>query len=581
VAAAAVAAGEDGMIDALDYLLHSRESVGGGVEVGGSHLLPLLWTHLRVTFEAVVIACAVTIPLALWLGHRGKGQLAAGTIANVGRAVPSFAVLVFFSAYLGLNVTNLVFAMVLLAIPPIFTNTYVGIRQVDRDVVDAARGMGLSESRLATRVELPLAIPLVFGGIRTSVVNVLATATLGPYVGVDTLGVPIVNANVHGDAGRLGTAILVALLAIAAELLFAALQRSVTPRGLKLDPDKTSPTRRNPYMRSRSVLALLLLVLSLGLAACGGDDKGSNDSGGGSSGAATTTSGGDSGKVISKNADNSSKPTITVGSKNFTEEFILGEIYAQALQAAGYKVKKQLNLGSEQIALKALKSGKVDAYPEYTGTALTSFFKVKIDDVPKDAQQAYDQTKSEFAKIGFTALPPTPFTDSNGFAMTQAGAQKAGNAQTLSDLKDKASSLTLAGPPECAQRPDCKLGLEKVYGLKFKKFTSVDLAKRHEVLKNGQADVSLVFTTDGQIKADNLVLLKDDQQLFPPYNVTFVVKKSVADAAGPDFQKTIDAVNQGLTTEVMQELNSRVDLDKETPAAVAGQYLREAGYLQQ
>ena len=572
------------MIDALDYLLHSRESVGGGLQVGGSHLLPLLWTHLRVTFEAVVIACAVTIPLALWLGHRGKGQLAAGTVANVGRAVPSFAVLVFFSAYFGLNVTNLVFAMVLLAIPPIFTNTYVGIRQVDRDVVDAARGMGLSEARLATRVELPLAIPLVFGGIRTSVVNVLATATLGPYVGVDTLGVPIVNANVHGDAGRLGTAILVALLAIVAELLFAALQRSVTPRGLKLDPDKTSPTRRNPHMRSRSVLALLLLVLALGLTACGSDNsnnKNNNNTGGGSSGAATTSSGGDSGKVITKNAANASKPVITVGSKNFTEEFILGEIYAQALQAAGYKVKKQLNLGSEQIALKALKSGKVDGYPEYTGTALTSFFKVKIDDVPKDAQQAYAQTKQEFEKIGFTALPPTPFTDSNGFAMTQAGAQKAGNVQTLSDLKSKASTLTLAGPPECAQRPDCKLGLEKVYGLKFKKFTSVDLAKRHEVLKNGQADVSLVFTTDGQIKADNLVLLKDDKQLFPPYNATFVVKKSVADAAGPDFQKTIDAVNKGLTTEVMQELNSRVDLDKETPAAVAGQYLREAGYLKQ
>jgi glycine betaine/choline ABC-type transport system substrate-binding protein/ABC-type proline/glycine betaine transport system permease subunit len=568
------------MNDAINYLLHSRESVGGGIQVGGSHLLPLLWTHLRVTFEAMIVAIALTLPLALWLGHKGKGQLAASTAANVGRAVPSFAVLVFASTYLGLNAGNLVFAMVLLAVPPIFTNTYVGVRQVEPDIVDAARGMGLSERQLTLNVELPLALPLIFGGIRTSVVNVLATATLGPYVGVDTLGVPIINANVHGDAGRLGTALLVALLAITAELSFSALQRAVTPRGLKLSQQTPTP-RRNRRMRSRSVLALLaFVVLAFGLAACGSDDDnngGSTDSG--AAAATTTTPAGDS-KVIQSNPDNAGKPTITIGSKNFTEEFILGEIYAQSLKAAGYKIKKQLNLGSEQIALKALKSGSVDAYPEYTGTALTSFFKVKNEDVPKDAQQAYQMTKDEFAKLGFTAMTPTPFTDSNGFAMTQEGAAKAGNVTKLSDLKAKASTLTLAGPPECAQRLDCKLGLEQVYGLKFKDFKSVDLAKRHEVLKNGQADVSLVFTTDGQIKADNLVLLKDDKSLFPPYNASLIAKTSKVDGAGPDFQKTVDAVTSGLTTEVMQELNSRVDLDKETPARVASEYLKEAGYLQ-
>jgi glycine betaine/choline ABC-type transport system substrate-binding protein/ABC-type proline/glycine betaine transport system permease subunit len=568
------------MTDAINYLLHSRESVGGGIEVGGSHLLPLLWTHLRVTFEAIVVSIALTLPLALWLGHKGKGQLAASTAANVGRAVPSFAVLVFASTYLGLNAGNLVFAMVLLAIPPIFTNTYVGVRQVDRDVVDAARGMGLSERQLALRVELPLALPLVFGGIRTSVVNVLATATLGPYVGVDTLGVPIINANVHGDAGRLGTALLVALLAIAAELLFAALQRAVTPRGLKLSQTNTTPSRRNRRMRSRSVLALLLLVLTVGLAACGSDDDNSSGSADAGADTATTTAPAADTQTIAANPDNGSKPTITIGSKNFTEQFILGEIYAQALQAAGYKIKKQLNLGSEQIALKALKAGRVDAYPEYTGTILTSFCKVKDKDVSHDAAQAYTQAKDCLTKDGITAEQPTPFTDSNGFAVTQATAKELGNITQLSDLKDKASTLTVSGPPECQQRTDCLLGLEQVYGLKFKKFLSIDLAKRHEVIKNGQTDVGEVFTTDGQIKADNLVLLKDDKQLFPPYNATLLAKTSVADAAGPDFAKTVNLVTTGLTLPVMQELNSRVDLDKEKPAAVATEYLKEAGYLQ-
>jgi glycine betaine/choline ABC-type transport system substrate-binding protein/ABC-type proline/glycine betaine transport system permease subunit len=568
------------MKDAIDYLLHSRESVGGGLEVGGSHLWPLLWTHLRVTFEAILVSIALALPLALWLGHKGKGQLAASTAANVGRAVPSFAVLVFASTYLGLNAGNLVFGMVLLAIPPIFTNTYVGVRQVDRDVVDAARGMGLSERQLTLQVELPLALPLVFGGIRTSVVNVLATATLGPYVGVDTLGVPIINANVHGDAGRLGTAILVALLAISAELLFSALQRAVTPRGLKLSQNPTTPSRRNRRMRSRSVLALLAIGLTFGLAACGDDD--SSDGGTSSSGsaAATTTTQTADSKVIQSNPDNAGKPTITIGSKNFTENFILGEIYTQALKAAGYKVKKQLNLGSEQIALKAVKSGRIDAYPEYTGTVVTSFCKIKDADVSHDPDEVYTQAKDCMAKDGITALKQSPFTNSNGFAVTQEEAKKLGNITKLSDLKGKAQDLRISGPPECQQREDCLLGLEKTYGLKFKKFVSIDIAKRHEVIKNGQTDVGEVFTTDGQIKADNLVLLKDDKQLFPPYNSTLLAKTSVADAAGPDFAKTVDLVTAGLTLPVMQELNSRVDLDKETAANVAGEYLKEAGYIQ-
>jgi glycine betaine/choline ABC-type transport system substrate-binding protein/ABC-type proline/glycine betaine transport system permease subunit len=572
------------MKDAIDYLLHSRESVGGGVQIGGSHLWPLLWTHLRVTFEAMLVAIVLALPLGLWLGHKGKGQLAASTLSNVGRAVPSFAVLVFASTYIGLNITNLVFAMVLLAIPPIFTNTYVGVRQVDADVVDAARGMGLTERRIALTVQLPLALPLVFGGIRISVVNVLATATLGPYVGVDTLGVPIINANVHGDAGRLGTALLIAVLAIGAELLFAALQRAVTPRGLKLTQENTThPPRRNRRMRSRSVLALLALALAFGLAACGSDDNNDNASSGTDSAAAptTTTAPAADSKVITANTDNATKPTITIGSKNFTEQFILGQIYAQALKAAGYKVKTQLNLGSEQIALKALKAGDVDAYPEYTGTILTSFCKVKDKAVPHDPATAFTDSKACMAKEGITAETPSPFTDSNGFAVTQAEAKKLGDITTLSDLKGKSTSLTISGPPECQQRTDCLLGLQSVYGLKFKKFLSIDLAKRHEVIKNGQTDVGEVFTTDGQIKANNLVLLQDDKQLFPPYNASLLAKTAVADASGPDFQKTIDTVTAGLTLPVMQELNSRVDLDKQTPAKVAAEYLSEAGYVKQ
>src|SRR4051794_24672321 len=325
-------------------------------------------------------------------------------------------------------------------------------------------------------------------------------------------------------------------------------------------------------MRRRIQTLLLLLGLILGAGACGSRDQPTH--GGGAAMPADVQ-----GKAIRRNAENADKPPIVVSSKNFTEEFIVAEIYAQALEAAGYRIKKQLDIGSELVALKALRAGRIHAYPEYTGTALTTFFDVRTRDIPKDPAEAYVLARKHFDKIGLTALSPTPFTDSNAFAMTKEGAEKAGNITKISQLKGKTGDLILSGSPECAQRIDCKLGLERVYGLKFAAYKAVDLAKRHEVLRDRQADVSVVFSTDGQIQADNLVVLQDDLQLLPPYNVTFIVRTPVLRAAGPDFAKVVAAVNRGLTTEVMRELNSRVDVDKARPAAVAAQYLQEAGYV--
>lgn len=220
--------------DALDFIVHSRESVSGGVKVGGSELLGFMGTHLLVSGVAVLVACAIAVPLALYLGHVGKGEFVAITASNVGRAVPTLALLAFFVAYLGVGFLNVTFVLVLLAIPPILTNVYVGVRQVDSESVDAARGMGLTEFQIITRVELPLALPIIFGGIRTSSVNVVATATIAPLASVNTLGTPIINANVYGGAGRLGAAVLVALLTLAVDLALTGAQRAVTPAGLKL-----------------------------------------------------------------------------------------------------------------------------------------------------------------------------------------------------------------------------------------------------------------------------------------------------------------------------------------------------------
>ena len=322
---------------------------------------------------------------------------------------------------------------------------------------------------------------------------------------------------------------------------------------------------RTTTKRARASLAVLLaLFLSLGVAACGSSDD--------------DTSGDEGGGAIVSHPDNG-KVTLTIGSKNFPEQEILGEVYAQALEAAGYKVKKALNLGSETVALQALKSSQISGYPEYASTALTSFFGLEPEEVPAGAEAAYEKAKAEFEKEDLTAFPPTPFASANAVGTLKKTAEKEG-LETISDLQGKSEKMSLYGSPECRQRIDCLAGLEKYYGLKFKSFTPVDIGLRYTVLEKGQADLSILFTTDAQLSAekDKFVILEDDKHVFPAGNVIFVTKPSVAEKAGPDYEKTIVEVQEGLTLPVMQELDARVELEKQSPAKAAASYLEEAGY---
>ena len=326
--------------------------------------------------------------------------------------------------------------------------------------------------------------------------------------------------------------------------------------------------------------ALAVLILVLGLAACGGGGDGT------ASGSTEATS--DPIKAVSDSTETipiafnpeNKKVALTIGSKNFPESEILAEIYAQALAAAGFKVKTALGLGSETIARKAVKTGQISGYPEYASTALTSFFGFEPEEVPSNAKAAKERANLEFLKEGLQTFAPTPFASANAVGMTRATAEKYG-LKTISDLKGVSEKLSLYGSPECRQRIDCLAGLEKLYGLKFKSFTPVDIGLRYAVLEKGQADLSILFTTDPQLSAesDKFVILEDDKKVFPAGNVIFVHKRATAWEAGSGLELTIQAVQEGLTLKVMLELNARVELEKETPKAAAEAYLESAGYI--
>jgi osmoprotectant transport system substrate-binding protein len=329
-------------------------------------------------------------------------------------------------------------------------------------------------------------------------------------------------------------------------------------------------------VKSRFSTLAVLAAVSLGgfVSACGGGSSGDSPTP-----SATPMPTPSSAAAITSDTANA-KVHITIGSKNFTEQEVLGEIYAQGLRAAGYTVKTRLDVGDQDATHRALLAGRIDAYPEYTGTALLSFFGMRPGELPKDPKAAYEAAKQGFAGEDppLVAFPPTPFSNSNEVAVTRATAQKY-RLRRISDLRRAARQLRLYGSPECRRRLDCLRGLEKIYGLRFASFTPVRLGRRHEVLASGRADVSIVFTTDPQIKRRGEVLLVDDKGMFPPYNTTLVARKELTDAAGPDLAKTVKLLQEQLTDENMQELNARVSLDGKPPSEVAREYLQETGLI--
>ena len=227
----------DSFSGAIEFIFNQRETAGGvgGEPVGGLEQIgDLLWTHIEVSVLALALSLVVALPIGLYFGHRGTGELLAVAIGNAGRAIPELALIAFMAAFIGVGLLNVTIALAVLGIPPVLTNTFVGVRQVDRGAVEAARGMGMSETEVVRKVELPLAAPTIMSGVRTAAINIVATATIAPLAGVLTLGDLILSRNVVGDDGVIAGAIVVALLALTVELALAGVQRLVTPKGLKL-----------------------------------------------------------------------------------------------------------------------------------------------------------------------------------------------------------------------------------------------------------------------------------------------------------------------------------------------------------
>jgi osmoprotectant transport system substrate-binding protein len=312
----------------------------------------------------------------------------------------------------------------------------------------------------------------------------------------------------------------------------------------------------------RPLLSFLILMVGvLALAACGSSSDSSSSSGSSSS---SSLPSGQPGK---------GKPSVTLGDKNFTEEYILGELYKQALEAKGYTIKLKSNIGSSEITDKALTSGKIDMYPEYAGV-ITGELKGS-DQHPKSAEQNYNEAKKWEESRGFTLTEPTPFEDKDVLATKKDFASE-NSLKSIEDLK-KLKTWSLGGPPENKTRYQGVVGLHEAYGLNNLTFKPLTIGLQYQALDQGKVDVATVFSTDGKLAKGQYALLDDPKGIFGYQNVAMVLKPSLLKAQGPAFEQTINAVSAKLTNDAMQQMNAAVDLNKLQPKDVASKFLQANG----
>ena len=314
-------------------------------------------------------------------------------------------------------------------------------------------------------------------------------------------------------------------------------------------------------MRRLIAWSLLAAAMAFAVAACGSSNNSSTSS---SSSSAASTS------AAAPAQPGKGKPAVTIGTKDFTEEFILGELYKQALQARGYTVNLKKNIGATEIIDTALTSHKIDAYPEYTGESVATV--AKRNEPAKTADEEYQLAKQFYESRGQTVSNPTPFQDVDAIATTKAFAQK-NNLATMEDLK-KIGSFSLGARPEFKNRQQGLAGMKKVYGINNAKFRQLALGVQYQALDTGKVDTANIFTTDAQLASGKYAVLTDPKGVFGFQNVAFVIDKNkLAQLGGEQFMNVINGVNKLLTTPAITAMNKAVAIDKQDEATVAKQFL--------
>ena len=517
--------------------------------------LPELWLrtgeHLMLTGCSTMAALFVGLPLGVvlfrnrWLRNPAMGGI------GILQTIPSLAMLVFLLALLQkIGVFPALIALTLYALLPIVRNTLTGLLGVSPEVMEAARGIGMTEYQQLTMVRMPLATPVIVAGIRTAAVVGVGIATLSAFIGAGGLG-QFINRGL-----ALSNTNLILLGAVPAALLALIVDFCIGAFEWGLRPERKRDKKKGLKLLLRPVALILpLLLIFMGIVSYFTRPSLGTKQGG---------------------LSRSRAETIRIGAKNFTEQLILGEIMAQLIEAkSDLNVARRFNLGGTMICHGALVNGEIDLYAEYTGTALTAILKQPATSEPKRAFRSVE--KAYFERFSLIWLKPFGFNNTYAITVRTAEAERKG-WNKISDIQEVASILTAGFTAEFAERPDGYPGLRQVYDLAFRKVIDLDPSLMYHAVAKGEVDVICAFATDGRIASYNLKPLKDDRKFFPPYEAAPVVRSEFLEAH-PELEHILTLLGGVIGDATMQGLNLEVDGEKRTPAEVAETFLRTKGLL--
>ena len=495
--------------------------------------------HLDLVGEAILIAVILGVPLGI-LASRSKGaERSILGLANVLQTIPSLALLgvllILFQGQIGKPPA--LAALVIYSLLPIIKNTILGLKGVDRGVAEAALGMGMTPWQRLTLVELPLAVPVLLGGVRVAAVASVGMATIAAAIGARGLGSYIFRGISLADPR------LILLGSVPAAALALACDAALGELEGRLDP--TRPRRTG--LRDILAVSATLILVALGLYGAWGELG---------SGA---------------RAD-----TIVIGSKDSAEPVILGHMLADLVEAhTPLKADRRLNLGGSLICFNALKQGGLDAYVEYTGTALTAILKRPPDNDPARVRSTVGEM---LAKDGIAMLPPLGFENTFAILMRREQAEALG-IRKISDLARYSETLRAGFGPEFMNRADGYPGLVKAYGLDFAiRPREMDRNLLYQAVEKKSLDVAAGDSTDGRVASLDLVVLEDDRRYFPPYEAVPLVRAGAIEAH-PRLREALERLAGKIDAPTMRKLNHEVDGLKRAPAEVAREFLQSAGLL--
>jgi osmoprotectant transport system permease protein len=493
-----------------------------------AELLTLTAQHLVLVTASTAVAVAIGLPIGIAmtrLRRLARPILAAAGLVQTIPSLALFGFLIPLPLLGGIGARTALVALILYALLPILQNTHAGINQVDRTVLEAATALGMTPGQRLRMVELPLALPVILAGVRIAAVVSVGTATIAAAIGAGGLGTYVFRGIATVDSRLiLAGAVPAAVLALAVDALLGAVERS-----------------RRPFRAAAALAAGMLLVLGAALA-------------------------------VARPARDTA---VVIGSKNFTEQVMLGEMVGQLLEGRGFEVERKLNLGGTNLCHQGVLSGELDLYVEYTGTALVDILRQPA---RSDPAAVLREVRERYAALGLVVAEPLGFNNTYALVVRPDDSRRLG-LRRISDLGPHAATLRVGCFGEFLERPDGMPGLLAAYGFRFgPRPREMDLGLLYTALVNRQVDVAVGSATDGVIASLGLVVLEDDRRYFPPYDaVTVAGTRGLA--RHPGLREALSLLAGRIPEDAMRRMNYAVDGEKRDPAEVAREFLTREGLL--